>query len=100
MRRKKRLCGEECQLPTRSQFHQTTGAGFTREMNAWTLVADNTSGDLTVEHVWSYVDPFGDGAPDGGTTNVSVENFLSGNADDLIKEKLRNVLLNLPENKG
>jgi hypothetical protein len=40
----------------RSPFHQTTGAGFTRDTNTWTLVADVASGNLSVEHEWSYVD--------------------------------------------
>lgn len=79
-----------------SPFHETNSAGFTQETNTWTLVADAASGDLCVEHQWSYVDPFGHGNPDRGTSTVSVESFLTGNADDDVKQKLRDILLSPP----
>ena len=77
----------------RNQFHQTTSAGFMRETNLWTLITDTVSGASNVEHEWSYVDPFGQGKPDRGMSNVSVESFLTGNADENVKQKLRAFLL-------
>jgi hypothetical protein len=73
----------------RTQFYQTTGAGFLHETNAWELVKDTRAGILNVEHRWSYVDPFGQGGIDGGMSSVSVEDFLMGNGDDDVKQKLR-----------
>ena len=83
----------------RNQFHQTTTSGFMREVDQWTLITDTVSGDLTVEHNWSYIDPFGHGKPDRGTSIATVENFLMGNADDSVKQKLRDVLMNTPASK-
>ncbi len=77
----------------RNQFHQTTTGGFLRETDQWTLVTDTVSGVLNVEHAWSYVDPFGHGKPDCGVSIATVENFLTGKADDSVKQKLREVLL-------
>jgi len=77
----------------RNQFHQTTAGGFMREADRWTLITNTVSGDQTVEHAWSYVDPFGHGKLDRGVTTVTVEHFLMGNADDGVKQKLRAALL-------
>ena len=76
----------------RNQIHQTTTAGFLRESNLWTLVRDTDTGAQNVEHEWTYVDPFGKGGTDSGVTTVPVENFLAGNADDDVKQKLRVIL--------
>lgn len=73
----------------RTQFHQTIGAGFLHETNAWELVMDTGAGTINIEHRWSYVDPFGQGGIDGGMSSVSVEDFLMGNGDDGVKQKLR-----------
>ena len=59
----------------------------------WTLISDTATGALTVEHEWSYVDPFGQGKPDCGVSTVTVENFLTGGADDNVKQKLRAILV-------
>ena len=76
----------------RNQFHQTTAGGFMREADQWTLITDTVSGAQTIEHAWSYVDPFGHGKLDRGVSVATVENFLMGNADDSVKQKLRAVL--------
>lgn len=73
----------------RTPFHQTIGAGFLHETNVWDLVTDTRSGAISVEHRWSYVDPFGQGETDSGMSVASVEEFLMGNADDGAKQKLR-----------
>ena len=73
----------------RTQFHQTTGAGFLHETNEWDVVTDAGAGTTNVEHRWSYVDPFGRGETDSGMSIASVEEFLMGNADDSAKQKLR-----------
>ena len=72
----------------RTQFHQTTGAGFLHETNEWDLVTDTRAGILNVEHRWSYVDPFGQGETDSGMSIASVEEFLMGHGDDDAKQKL------------
>jgi hypothetical protein len=77
----------------RKQFHQTTAGGFMREADQWTLITDTVSGTQTIEHEWSYIDPFGHGSPDRGVTVATVENFLMGKADDGVKQKLRDILL-------
>lgn len=77
----------------RNEFHRTTTSGFMLETDLWTLVTDTISGALSVEHKWSYVDPFGNGKPDRGLTVVTVENFLMGRTDDGVKQKLRAILL-------
>jgi hypothetical protein len=79
----------------RNQFHKTTSTGFMRETNLWTLITDTVSGASNVQHAWSYVDPFGHGIPDYGMCTISVENFLSGSADDDVKQKLRTALLDV-----
>jgi hypothetical protein len=76
----------------RTHFYQTTGAGFLHETNEWDLVSDTQTGILNVEHRWSYVDPFGEGGTDGGMSSVSVADFLMGNGDDDVKQKLRALL--------
>lgn len=73
----------------RTQFQQTTGAGFLHETNEWDLVTDTLAGILNVEHRWSYVDPFGQGETDSGMSIASVEEFLMGHGDDDVKQKLR-----------
>jgi hypothetical protein len=78
----------------RNQFHQTSAGGFIRETNQWTLITDAVSGAQIVEHAWTYVDPFGNGKLDRGMTAVAVEDFLMGSADQQVKQKLRDVLLN------
>jgi len=78
----------------RNQFHQTTKSGFFREADQWTLVTDTVSGAVNVEHEWSYVDPFGHGKLDRGVSIATVENFLMGKAEDSVKQKLRDLLLN------
>jgi hypothetical protein len=83
----------------RTQFFQTTGAGFLHEINLWTLVSDTVSGDVNVEHAWSYTDPFGQGKPDSGVTIVPVQTFLMGSAADSVKEKLRAALRGTNEPK-
>lgn len=77
----------------RNQFHKTTGTGFVRESNLWTLITDTASGASNIEHEWSYFDPFGHGKPSQGMSTSSVENFLMGSADDNVKQKLREALL-------
>ena len=77
----------------RNQIHQKTGAGFLRETDKWTLISDTATGALSVEHEWSYIDPFGRGKPDCGVSTVTVENFLKGSADESVKEKLRAILV-------
>jgi hypothetical protein len=85
----------------RNQFHQTSDGGFMRETNQWTLVTDTGSGAQIIEHEWSYVDPFGHGKLDRGMSAVTVEDFLMGNADDKVKQKLREVMLDtLVRNKN
>jgi hypothetical protein len=76
----------------RNQFHQRSKRGFLREADQWTLITDTISGASNVQHQWSYVDPFGHGQPDCGTSTVSVESFLMGGTDDSVKQKLRAVL--------
>jgi CheY-like chemotaxis protein len=76
-----------------SQFYATTSACFRQEKNTWTLVTDTASGAQSVNHQWSYVDPFGHGQTATGSTSVSVESFLMGNADDNVKQRLREFLL-------
>lgn len=84
---------EESNVPElRNSFHKTTGGGSTQDTNTWTLVADAASGNLSVEHEWSYVDPFGHGKPDCGMSTMTVESFLMGNVDDTLKQKLREAL--------
>lgn len=73
----------------RTQFHQTIGAGFLHETNAWDLVTDTGAGTINIEHRWSYVDPFGRGETDSGMSIASVEEFLMGHGDDDVKQKLR-----------
>jgi hypothetical protein len=76
----------------RSEIHQKTNGGFLREEDLWTLISDTETGARTVEHQWSYVDPFGAGTPDCGICDVTVETFLSGGADANVKQKLRAIL--------
>jgi len=89
------LCAamETILVAVQNQIHQKTNAGFLRETEIWTLISDTATGALTVEHEWSYVDPFGRGKPDCGVSTVTVENFLTGGADDNVKLKLRAILV-------
>jgi hypothetical protein len=77
----------------RNQFHQTSTGGFLREADQWTLITDTVSGALDVEHAWSYIDPFGYGKPARGVSVATVENFLMSEVDEIVKQKLRDVLL-------
>ena len=54
-------------------------------------------GRSNIEHAWSYVDPFGNGKFDRGVSIVTVENFLTGEAEDRVTQKLRAVLLSPPK---
>ena len=81
----------------RSQIHQRATSGFLKEADAWTLVSDMETGARTVEHEWTYVDPFGQGPPDSGISSVSVETFLRGDNDDQVKQKLRALLVQSAE---
>jgi hypothetical protein len=80
-------------VAVRNQIHQKANAGFLRETEMWTLISDAATGAQTVAHEWSYVDPFGQGKPDCGVSTVTVENFLTGSADDSVKQKLRAILV-------
>jgi hypothetical protein len=87
--------GGKCRVAeNRNQFHQTTKSGFMCEADKWTLITDTVSGAQIIEHEWSYIDPFGHGKLDRGVSIATVENFLTGKADDSVKQKLRDVLLN------
>jgi hypothetical protein len=76
----------------RNQFHQSSTGGFLREADQWTLITDTVSGALNVEHAWSYFDPFSHGKTDC-LSLATVEDFLKSNADDSVKQKLRDALL-------
>jgi hypothetical protein len=75
----------------RYEFHRSAG-GFNREADQWTLITDTVSGARTVEHAWSHIDPFGQGERDEGASVATVESFLTGKADDSVKQKLREAL--------
>jgi hypothetical protein len=75
----------------RDQIHQTSNGGFMRERDSWrTLISDTDTGARSVEHEWSYVDPFGQ--EDIGFSSETVEHFLAGGADCSVKQKLRAIL--------
>lgn len=76
----------------RDRIHQTSNGGFMRERDSWTLIFDTDTGARSVEHEWSYVDPFGQGKPDIGFSSETVEHFLAGGADCSVKQKLRTIL--------
>lgn len=76
----------------RDQIHKTSSGGFMQEKDAWTLISDTDSGGRSVEHEWSYVDPFGQGRPDIGISSETVEHFLASGADANVKQKLRTIL--------
>ncbi len=76
----------------RNQIHRNASGGFLREIDLWTLISDTETGVRSVEHEWSYVDPFGQGKPDSGISTVTIETFLAGGADDNVKQKLRAIL--------
>lgn len=57
----------------------------------WHLVV-RTDGTKNVEHEWSHVDPYGKKPSNSGIANVSVEEFLAGDASEGLKAALKTAL--------
>jgi hypothetical protein len=62
----------------------------------WSLIIDTGSGAVSVEHEWSYWDPYGMGQPDAGTKVMSVDEFLQSGAGHAAKKKLADLLKGKP----
>jgi hypothetical protein len=77
---------------SRTPIHNKTKGPLLENDDTWTLLVDSETQAKSVEHEWSYGDPYGKGTPNVGKTVITVEEFLSGDVDNEAKAKLNALL--------
>ena len=79
----------------RIPIHEEIKGALGQHEDWWTLIVNSETGERSVEHEWSYVDPYQIGNKNSGVKVVAVAEFLQGESTEVVKSKLNALLENL-----
>jgi len=75
-------------MAARSKIGDRIRGALMQNKDWWHYVVED-DGKSYIEHEWSHTDPYGKGRADSGMDRISVDAFLTGNASNDLKAKVR-----------